>query len=90
MSQIYYGEEWLGNVKNHFRGANAKLIECFKTFDEFNVIAFEAENLEDVLKIKNNIRELFGVGKHSIHITDTKDETLRVAKLFLIIMEFIF
>jgi hypothetical protein len=81
LSQIYYGEKWLGDVKNHFSGANAKLVECFKTFDEFSVIVFEANNLDEVLKIKDNIRDVFGAGKHSIHITDTKEEAIRVARV---------
>jgi hypothetical protein len=81
LSQIYYGEEWLGNKKNNFAGSKGKIIQCFKTFDKFEVIAFQADNLVEVLKIKNKIRELFNVGKHSIHITDTKEEALRVSNI---------
>jgi len=81
ISQIYYGEEWLGSVENGFSGANAKLVECFKTFDEFSVYAFQAKNLEEVLEIKEKIRDIFKVGKHSIHITDTKEEAFGVAKV---------
>ena len=81
LSQIYYAEAWLGNRENNFSGVNGKLIQCFKTFDAFDVYAFQAEKLEDVIRIKENIRNLFNVGKHSIHITDTKEEALRVARL---------
>ena len=81
LSQIYYGEEWLGNVENNFKGSQAKLIECFNTFDAFEVIAFQADNLDEVLKIKDNIRDIFGVGKHSVHITDTKEEAIRTARV---------
>ena len=35
----------------------------------------------EVLKIKDNVRDLFNVGKHSIHITDTKEEAIRVARV---------
>jgi len=81
LSQIYYGEEWLGNIENNFKGVNGKLIECFKTFDSFDVVAFQANSLNEVLKIKENIREIFNVGKHSIHITDTKEEAIRTAQV---------
>jgi len=81
LSQIYYGEEWLGSIENGFKGANAKLIECFKTFDEFSVYAFQAKSLDDVLDIKEKIRDVFKVGKHSVHITDIKEEALRVARV---------
>ena len=81
LTQIYYGEDWLGDRENNFKGVNAKLVECFRTFDEFNVYAFQAKNLNEVLKVKENIRKLFNIGKHSVHITDTKEEAIRIARL---------
>ncbi len=81
LSQIYYGEEWLGSVEDDFRGSKGKLVECFKTFEPVRIIAFQANSLDDVLKIKDKVREIFNVGKHSIHITDTKEEAIRVARV---------
>ena len=81
ISQIYYGEEWLGSVEDNFRGSQNKLLECFKYFDPLRVIAFQAYSLDQVLKIKNKIRDIFDVGKHSIHITDTKEEAIRTARI---------
>ena len=81
LSQIYYGEDWLGDINNNFSGSNGKLVECFKTFDPIRVIAFQEENLDNVLKIKDRVRDVFNVGKHSIHITDTKQEAIRTARI---------
>ena len=81
ISQIYYGEEWLGSVGDNFRGSQGKLIECFQTFEAVKVIAFQAESLDEVLTIKDKVRDVFNIGKHSIHITDTKEEAIRVARL---------
>jgi hypothetical protein len=81
LSQIYSGEKWLGDVENNYRGVHAKLVECFKNFNPVRVIAFQDDKLENVILIKEKIRELFKIGKHSIHITDTKEEALRVSKL---------
>lgn len=81
LSQIYYGEEWLGNVEDDFRGSKGKLVECFKSFEPVRVIAFQADNLDEALKIKEKVREIFNVGKHSIHITDTKEESIRLARV---------
>jgi hypothetical protein len=81
LSQIYFGEPWIGSSVNNFSGSKGKLVECFKTFDPVRVIAFQAENLDAVLETKERIRQIFNVGKHSIHITDTKKEAERVAKL---------
>ena len=81
MSQIYYGEDWLGTIENDFIGAQNKVAECFITFDSVRVIAFQASNLSDVLQIKREIRDTFNVGKHSVHITDTKEEAIRTARI---------
>ena len=81
LSQVYAGESWLGNVENNFKGTQRKLVECFQSFDDMRIIAFQANDLKEVLVIKEKIRNLFNVGKHSIHITDTKDEALRTARL---------
>ena len=81
LSQLYYGEEWLGGVENNFKGTKGKLLECFKTFDPVRVIAFQADSLAEVLEVKEKIREVFNVGKHSIHITDTKEEAIQAARM---------
>ena len=81
LSQIYYSEEWLGSVENNFRGSQGKLVECFKNFEAVRVIAFQAESLDETLAIKDKIRDVFNIGKHSIHITDTKEEAIRVARV---------
>lgn len=83
LSQIYHGEAWLGSVANNFSGSQGKLVECFKCFDPVRVIVFQADNLDVVLEIKERIRALFDVGKHSIHITDTKDEAVRISQMVL-------
>jgi len=80
LSQIYFGEEWLGSVEDNFKGAEGKLVECFKNDKPVRVIAFHADSLNDVAKIKDEIRAIFNIDKHSIHITDTKDEADRVAR----------
>jgi len=80
ISQIYYGEPWIGSEKNNFSGALDKLLECFRTYDAVKVIAFQADTIEEVLEVKKNVRELCKIGKHSIHITDNKCESVRVSR----------
>jgi len=81
LTQLYYSEEWLGDVTNKFKGVDGKYIECFRNLSPVRVFAFQAENLEAVLSIKNRIRNLFGIGKHSIHINDTHNEAIRISRL---------
>lgn len=81
ITKIYDGESWLGERKENFKGASGKVVECFKNFGNCRIYAFQCESLREVLKIKEKVRKLFGIEKHSIHITDNKEESIRVARL---------
>jgi hypothetical protein len=81
LSQIYSGEAWLGDEEDDFSGSQGKLVECFKTFGPVRVVAFQAASMAEALAIKERIRALFDVGKHAVHITDTKEEALQTARL---------
>lgn len=83
LSEIYSGEKWIGNLDNNFQGVDSKLFECFKCGYDVTVYIFEADSLQEVLDYKNRIRTNVGCGKHSIHITDTHTDTLRLSKLTL-------
>ncbi len=83
LSQVYFEENWLGSRDDNFPGVRNKLVECFKTFDDLRVIVFQAESLEQVTLIKDKIRQLFEIGKHSVHISDTKQEAVRISRLLL-------
>lgn len=79
--KVYHSEIWLGNLNNKFKGVDGKFVGCFENFNPLRVVAFQAESLEKVLSIKQNVRNLFNIDKHSIHITDTKEEAIRVSRL---------
>lgn len=81
LSQVYFGEAWLGAKDENYPGVKNKLVKCFKTFDKMRVIAFQAECLNEVLLLKEKIRQLFNIGKHSVHISDTKEESIRIARI---------
>jgi len=81
ISQIYYGEKWIGNIKNNFRGSQGKLVECFRNFNPVRIVAFQANSLNKVMSIKDKIRKIFKVGKSSIHITDSHNDAIRVARV---------
>lgn len=80
ISQIYYNEDWIGNHENNYKGSNSKVIKCFDNFDNLRIIAFQADSLDKVFLIKEKIRKVYNLGKHSIHITDTKIETEKLAR----------
>ena len=79
--ELYKHMDWSGNEKNSFRPIKNKLIECFKTFDSFEVVAFQAESIDHVRLIKEKVRCILGNGYSSIHITDTYEEAVRISKI---------
>ncbi|MCP4552904.1 MAG: hypothetical protein GY834_12880 [Bacteroidetes bacterium] len=81
ISIIYQGCNWLGNSSQGYPGVNAKLVECFANANPVTAIAFQAPTLAAVHEIKSKIRNIFKIGKHSIHVTDTKEEAVIVAHM---------
>lgn len=81
IAQLYMGMEWMGTVEQGFPGAKTKLLQCFPDFGSFKVIAFQADSLGEVQELKEKIRALFDLGFSSVHITDTKEEALRISEL---------
>ena len=82
ISQVYKGEKWVGSVKDNFKGALNKASWCFSgSNNHATVVAFQSRSLPSVIKIKEEIRSLFGIGKHSIHVTDSNIEAVTLSKM---------
>lgn len=79
--ELYKHMEWVGTKNNNFPGAHQKLMECFTDFKEFTVILFQSESLSKVQELKHKVRDINGIGFSSIHITDTKEEVIRISKI---------
>ena len=77
--EVYKNETWLGNFKNHFLGAKNKAIWCFQKKNPLRVILYESNN--DLVMVKQLIRNLYNEGKHSVHITDNYSETYELSSL---------
>jgi len=72
---LYNREKWLGDASENYPGAAMKVGECFPTYNlpvKFVLFRSKSENLSE---IKESVRAEFNLGKSSIHITDTTDET---------------
>jgi len=83
MRQIYRDENWLGNYKNNFPGARLKARECFRSNEPLRLFVVETDNNDALKQVKQEIRDIYGIGNHSIHISDTHEESLRIARLLL-------
>jgi hypothetical protein len=80
--ELYKHMEWIGTPEDGYPGVSQKFSECFTTLDEgVLVIAFQADSLDEVRKIKARIRGINGIGFSSVHITDTYEEAVRISNL---------
>ncbi len=83
MLHLYPNEGWIGTPKDAFRGLNNKIQPCFGNKGEVTFIFFRESSLENVIAIKELVREMVGIGKHSVHITDTRQEALMLSRTLL-------
>lgn len=75
IKEIYLSDGW-GTEK----AIRKKCKQCFRGMSQVTFVLLDAKNLETVKEMKNKIRALFKVGNHSVHINDTHEDTIRIAK----------
>jgi hypothetical protein len=75
---LYQGEAWLlhGGMEN-------KANLAFPDSGFVRVFFVETNDSSEMIKLKKVLRDFFRLGKHSLHINDTMDETLRIASHIL-------
>lgn len=80
MLALYGDEEWMeGSKTSGFPGAVSQASYNFSHGPTIKAILVECDNPDTIHKAKQEIRELIGEGKGSIHTTDTRKETWRNA-----------
>lgn len=83
VAQVYKDYNWIGSFKEGYSGAITKVAEAFKNFGDIHFIFFKMKSFDEVSKLKNKLRNLFAIGKASIHITDNNKETIELGKIIL-------
>lgn len=83
IAQIYSHHSWVGTPSNNFMGAHNKAKACYTNNASVFIYVFECNDFQNVLRLKQEIREVFKLGNHSIHITDNREETIQIANLLL-------
>ncbi|MGD0729652.1 MAG: hypothetical protein ABR956_00205 [Terracidiphilus sp.] len=81
MRTVYEAEPWLGSYESDFDGARRKADLCFAHSGPVRFFLLAFDDQAQLTRAKERIRGIFGIEKHSIHITDTRHEALRVARL---------
>lgn len=87
-SEVFNGTGQLGLVKEIYlsdgwaneKGIRKKCKQCFRGMTNVTFVLIDAKNLDTVKEMKKEIRSLFKVGNHSVHINDTYEDTIRIAK----------
>lgn len=80
--QIYSGESWLGCWENGFSGASSKAALCWQRPGVARVFVLES-TVDRMLCAKEEVRNLFNIGKHSVHITDSQEQSIHLGQVLL-------
>ena len=79
LRQAYMGHEWV-NFSAEDSGFDHKVRSCFPHSGYMQVVLIDNFKIKDLRPAKEKIRAFYKLGKHSIHITDSTQETLLIAK----------
>ena len=81
MRLLYAGEAWIGNYSNSFNGARTKMPLYFpEKKGEVRIFLYEPNNIENIRKLKNQIRALLGIDHDLVYINDIHKKTMRIAQ----------
>lgn len=83
LAQIYKEYSWAQNNGDGFSGVYRKLLPCFPNFNPVRVYFISSRDYTLVTSVKEELRKLFGLEKHSMHATDNYQETLEMSEILL-------
>ncbi len=82
--ECYCHMDWIGDENGRYNGLRTKLTECFPSEFSCKVIIFQEKGgIHQVRKMKEKVRAINNIGFSSVHITDTKDEVVRLSSFIL-------
>jgi len=79
ISQMYFGESWISTQQDPLAGIKHQTQKCLGK-SSVKVYLIECENIDKANELKRKIRELYKIGKPSVHINDTHEQTVRAAR----------
>ena len=80
LRQVYTGQPWMNCADGLSPGFINKQKSCFPCSGVLKAALIDSFDPSDLRQTKERIRSLYGLGNHSIHITDSTEETLRIAR----------
>ena len=84
IKEMYRGEEWIGGMFPQGFSPGGKAQRCISEQPSPTIlILVHMNDLSKCVELKEKCRELFGLGKHSLHISDYTEDTFRIAASLL-------
>ena len=83
MIQIYGKQSWCGDIHNGYKGVQGKVDDCYLEHSETIIYVLDNINIEDIVSLKQKIRNIYQIENSSIHISDNSKESLELAHLLL-------
>jgi hypothetical protein len=84
MRELYYQEVWAEEDNGSGYRVKANLSfqpkNVFRQISPTYVFLVEFDDIETSIRVKDQIRAVYNIEKHSVHINDTHEETVRLAK----------
>lgn len=80
---IYKDEQWIRHNHNYFESVKEKRDLCYDSKGYLYVYVLSCLTVESLTQKKEMLREHFGVGKSSVHTTDTYEESAEILDIIL-------
>jgi hypothetical protein len=82
VNECYRGEDWIGGFFPN-NEENGKTNKVKSDVNNVKVLLLDVKNLDKCVELKEKCRELYNMGKHSLHMSDNEEETFRIASSLL-------
>lgn len=83
MLGLYGGQAWIGSREEGYPGLAKKAKACYLRGGCTGIYVLTGRTLEEMTALKQEIRQMFGIGNHSIHMTDTRAEAIDAGRQLL-------
>jgi len=82
IKELYRHEKWIGGTFPFGINPGGKYNFC-KGISEIHIYLINVYDLTKLVELKNKCRELYNLGKHSLHMSDYTEDTFRIASSLL-------
>lgn len=83
LAQIYKEYAWAQEGDKNFSGVYRKLLPCFPDYSPIKTFFLVPKEPIDLIEKKEEMRAIYNIEKHSLHMTDNMCETIQMAEIIL-------